>query len=97
MKKVMAFGAFDILHKGHEHYLKEAKNYGDYLIVLVARDQNIAKIKGKKAVHNELFRLEQIVKLDFVDEAVLGIKKITLKLWMNTSPISCALAMTRKQ
>ena len=76
MKKVMAFGAFDILHKGHEHYLKEAKNYGDYLIVLVARDQNIAKIKGKKAVHNELFRLEQIVKLDFVDEAVLGDKSI---------------------
>ena len=43
MKKVMTFGSFDVLHKGHEHYLKEAKSYGDYLIVVVARDENILK------------------------------------------------------
>ncbi|PIP26352.1 MAG: hypothetical protein COX31_02740, partial [Candidatus Moranbacteria bacterium CG23_combo_of_CG06-09_8_20_14_all_40_16] len=24
MKKVMAFGTFDIFHKGHESYLKQA-------------------------------------------------------------------------
>ena len=96
MKKVMAFGAFDILHKGHEHYLKEAKNYGDYLIVLVARDQNIAKIKGKIAVHNELFRLEQIVKLDFVDEAVLGDKEDYLKALDEYKPDILCLGYDQK-
>jgi len=72
MKKVMAFGSFDILHKGHESYLKEAKSFGDYLIVIVARDENIMRFKGKKPKHDENYRLDQIKKLDFVDEAVLG-------------------------
>ena len=68
----MAFGSFDILHKGHESYLKEAKSLGDYLIVIVARDENIIRFKGKKPKHDENYRLEQIKKLNFVDEAVLG-------------------------
>lgn len=72
MKKVMAFGSFDVLHKGHEHYLKEAKGYGDYLIVVIARDENILKFKDKKPQHDENFRLGEVKKLDFVDEAVLG-------------------------
>lgn len=72
MKKVMAFGSFDMLHKGHEAYLKEAKSYGDYLIVIVARDDSIMKFKGKEPKNDENSRLGQIKKLDFVDEAVLG-------------------------
>ena len=75
MKKVMAFGSFDVLHKGHEHYLREAKSYGDYLIVIVSRDGNILRFKSKKPKHDENYRLEQIKKLDFVDEAILGNKK----------------------
>ena len=72
MKKVMAFGSFDILHEGHKHYLQEAKSYGDYLIVVVARDSNILKFKGKHPINNENFRLRKIEELGFVDEAVLG-------------------------
>ena len=70
----MALGSFDILHKGHEAYLKEAKGYGDYLIVIVARDENIIRFKGRKPKNDENYRLGQIKKLDFVDEAVLGHK-----------------------
>lgn len=72
LKKVMAFGTFDIVHEGHIYYLKEAKKFGDYLIVVVARDENSLKIKGKKPLHNEKQRLEAVKKLDFVNEAVLG-------------------------
>jgi FAD synthetase len=72
MKKAMAFGSFDMLHKGHEAYLKEAKSYGDYLIVIVARDESIIRFKGRKPKNDENSRLGQIKKLDFVDEAVLG-------------------------
>ena len=57
MKKVMAFGSFDILHDGHKHYLKEAKSFGDYLVVIVARDENIVKFKGKKPKNDENYRL----------------------------------------
>ncbi len=80
MKKVMAFGSFDVLHKGHEYYLKEAKSYGDYLIVVVARDENIVKFKGKKPKHDENCRLEQVKKLDFVDNSFLGDKDDIFKV-----------------
>jgi|TARA_Y100000310_G_scaffold329691_1_gene400009 FAD synthetase len=72
MTKVITFGSFDILHEGHKNYLREAKSYGDYLIVVVARDGNIVRIKHNKPKNDENSRLENIKNLDFVDEAVLG-------------------------
>ena len=72
MKKVMCFGTFDKLHPGHRYYLSESKKQGDYLIVVVARDENVLKIKNKLPRENELERLENIKKLEFVDEVVLG-------------------------
>ena len=36
----MAFGAFDGVHRGHIHYLKEAKRLGDRLIVAVSPDDS---------------------------------------------------------
>lgn len=46
-KKVMVFGTFDIFHKGHEFYFSKAKEYGEELIVIVARDETVLKIKKK--------------------------------------------------
>lgn len=86
MKRVIAFGSFDILHEGHKHYLMEAKSYGDYLIVVVARDENILRFKGKKPRNDENYRLEQVKKLDFVDEAVLGHKEDILKVLEEFKP-----------
>ena len=62
-KKVMVFGTFDIFHPGHEHMLKEAKEYGDELIVVVARDANVKKVKGRLPMHDENQRVFQIEKL----------------------------------
>ncbi|HEY4500387.1 MAG TPA: adenylyltransferase/cytidyltransferase family protein, partial [Candidatus Paceibacterota bacterium] len=50
MKRVMVFGTFDILHPGHLYFLRAAKKLGDYLIVSLARDVNVRKIKGRKAL-----------------------------------------------
>ena len=86
MEKVMAFGSFDILHEGHKHYLMEAKSYADYLIVIVARDENILRFKGRKPKNDENYRLEQVKKLDFVDEAVLGHKEDILEVLEEFKP-----------
>ena len=86
MKKVMAFGSFDILHEGHKHYLNEAKGYGDYLIVVVARDSNILRFKGRKPRNDENYRLEQVKKLELVDEAVLGHKDNILEVLEELKP-----------
>ena len=47
-------------------------------------------------MHNELFRLEQIVKLDFVDEAVLGDKEDYLKALDEYKPDILCLGYDQK-
>ena len=72
MKKVMVFGTFDLLHEGHKHLFQEAKKHGDFLLVVVARDSSVLKMKGFLPHHNELERLDAVRKLLFVDKALLG-------------------------
>jgi len=70
--KVMAFGTFDILHKGHENFLKQAKKYGNYLIIVIARDKTVLKVKGKLPKNNEKKRLSIMKENNLADKVVLG-------------------------
>ena len=52
-KTVLTSGAFDLLHYGHIHLLEEAKKLGgpnSRLVVIVARDETINRLKGKPPV-----------------------------------------------
>ncbi len=71
MKTVMCFGTFDLLHLGHLHYFQQAKRYGDYLMVVIARDKT-KQIQKKEIIFSERERLELVQNLRVVDEAVLG-------------------------
>lgn len=68
----MAFGTFDILHAGHEHYLNQAKQLGDYLIVVVARDQTVRSVKGESPTNSEKERLNNLKKTGWADKIILG-------------------------
>lgn len=72
MKKIMTFGTFDIFHKGHENFLKQARQYGDYLIVVIARDKTVEKVKGELTQNNENNRLRIVIESNLADEVVLG-------------------------
>lgn len=72
MKTVLAFGTFDRLHPGHMHFLKEAKKHGDFLVVVIARDSTVRRLKGRLPEQNENERLEAVKGLGFVNKAVLG-------------------------
>ena len=72
MKKVMVFGAFDPLHEGHLDFFKQAKQLGDYLIVVVARDESIRKMKNREPRIKEDERLRAIKKSRGADFAALG-------------------------
>jgi FAD synthetase len=96
MKKVITFGSFDVLHEGHKHYLKEAKAFGDHLIVIVARDENILKFKGHNPKNDEDYRLKEINKLDFVDEALLGHKGDILEVLEEFKPDVICLGYDQK-
>jgi len=71
MKKVLAFGTFDKLHRGHIYYLKQAKKYG-HLTVLIARDLTVNAVKGRFPENNEQKRLTQVKKLNITDNVILG-------------------------
>lgn len=63
MTTVITFWAFDVVHKWHEHYLQEAKKYGDTLITIVARDTTIKKVKWRYPLNKENRRLNDIKNL----------------------------------
>jgi len=69
----MASGTFDLLHMGHIYYLNEAKKLGDKLIVVVACDETVRKMKHEP-VTSEQLRLGLIKELKIVDDAFLGNK-----------------------
>ncbi|MGB9630558.1 MAG: adenylyltransferase/cytidyltransferase family protein [Candidatus Methanodesulfokora sp.] len=74
-RKVLTAGTFDIIHPGHVALLIEAKkiagNEGE-LVVIIARDSNILKFKGRKPILKENERLFVVRNLKPVDKAVLG-------------------------
>lgn len=72
MITVLTFGTFDKFHPGHQYFLTEAKKHGDYLVVVIARDSNVEKIKHKQPSQSEQQRLAQVRAFAAVDEAVLG-------------------------
>lgn len=59
---VMTNGCFDILHPGHLRLLKEAKAYGDTLIVVLNSDNSVKKLKGKKRPINSLEDRARMIK-----------------------------------
>ena len=76
-KVVLASGVFDLIHLGHVRFLEEAKRAGGEnakLIVVIARDSNVEKMKGK-TIMSEDQRRALVESLKVVDEAVLGYEK----------------------
>ena len=70
-KKVLAGGAFNIVHPGHIHFLEEAKKLGKFLVVVVASDKRVLKNR-KKLLRPARERSERINVLSFVDKVVIG-------------------------
>ncbi|MDV0429273.1 glycerol-3-phosphate cytidylyltransferase [Lactiplantibacillus sp. DA1] len=69
MKKVITYGTFDLLHKGHIRLLKRAKTFGDYLTVCVSTDEFNA-LKGKKAYTSFEDRKYILESIRYVDEVI---------------------------
>ena len=78
---VLASGVFDLIHLGHVRFLEEAKLSGGenaWLVVVVARDSTVEKMKGKKPIVSEDQRRALVESLRVVDEAVLGCESLDI-------------------
>ena len=81
-KTVLASGVFDLIHPGHLAFLKRAKEIGGpeaRLIVIVARDSTVEKLKGRRPVIPEEQRRILVEGLKPVDQAVLGSENLDLE------------------
>ena len=68
---VFTNGCFDIIHIGHVRYLREAKKFGDVLVVGLNSDRSVSGIKPGRPVNSESQRAEVLVALEMVDYVVL--------------------------
>ena len=69
MKKVITYGTFDLIHKGHIRLLKRARAMGDHLTVCVSSDEFNA-IKGKRAYTSYEDRKYILEAIRYVDEVI---------------------------
>ena len=71
-RRVLVFGVFDCLHAGHMSFLRQARKYGDELIVAVARDRVVMRLKKKKPFQSETMRIRALRVSGLADRVVLG-------------------------
>lgn len=96
MKKVMLFGTFDIVHIGHIHLFKEAKKYGDYLVVVVACNKNAEKVKGFAPFHTEQERLMYLSNIKIIDDVRLGYADDVYQIIQEVKPGVIAIGYDQK-
>ncbi len=91
--KIMVFGTFDILHPGHVHFFKQARRLSrkPFLIVSIARDASVKKVKGKAPLYSETARAAFVQKTGLADKVVLGDTKGHMPHILKESPDIIAL------
>ena len=66
-KVVFTNGCFDIIHIGHIRCLREAKAFGDVLVVGLNSDRSISIIKTNRPINSQGQRAEVLGSLEMVD------------------------------
>jgi cytidyltransferase-like protein len=99
--KIMVFGTFDGLHKGHLDFFKQARNLASqpFLIVSVARDKNVKRIKGEFPLLGEEKRVmlvESLIKKGKVNKVILAGAKNHLPHITKENPDIIALGYDQK-
>lgn len=71
-KVVFTNGCFDLLHYGHLHYLAEARDLGDFLVIGLNSAASVSRLKGAhRPINDEQTRQFQLAALQMVDMVVV--------------------------
>jgi rfaE bifunctional protein nucleotidyltransferase chain/domain len=80
-------GCFDILHYGHLHYLAEASQLGDKLVIGLNGTDSVKRLKGRhRPIQDEQTRLYMLASLQFVDLVVLFAEDTPAELIRHLEP-----------
>jgi D-beta-D-heptose 7-phosphate kinase / D-beta-D-heptose 1-phosphate adenosyltransferase len=86
-KVVFTNGCFDILHAGHFHLLKHARELGDKLVVGLNSDASVKKLKGNSRPINSIEkRIEQLTLLPWVDDVIVFDEETPIELIEKIQP-----------
>ncbi|MBK7940181.1 MAG: D-glycero-beta-D-manno-heptose 1-phosphate adenylyltransferase [Lewinellaceae bacterium] len=71
-KIVFTNGCFDLLHYGHLHYLAQARDLGDRLVIGLNSAASVSRLKGpNRPINDELTRTHLLAALGMVDAVVV--------------------------
>ncbi len=96
IKVVFSGGVFDIIHPGHIYTLKKSRELGDVLIISVARDTTVLKMKGHRPLNAEVKRREMVSSIEFVDLAILGSESNLFETVLKVRPDIISLGYDQK-
>lgn len=83
---VFTNGCFDILHRGHIEYLKEAAKIGN-LVVGLNSDASVRRLKGEtRPINNQEDRKAMLLALRYVDEVFIFDEDTPLELIKRIDP-----------
>jgi D-beta-D-heptose 7-phosphate kinase/D-beta-D-heptose 1-phosphate adenosyltransferase len=69
---VFTNGCFDLLHVGHAHYLEQARELGDFLIIGLNSDESVRAVKGEnRPIVPENERAQLLAALASVDMVII--------------------------
>lgn len=68
----MGFGTFDGIHPGHVAFLRQLQTLGEEVVVVIARDKNVEKLKGHAPRFSEKERFKAVLKTGIPDRVILG-------------------------
>lgn len=78
---VFTNGCFDLLHYGHLHYLSEARDLADRLVVGLNSADSVRRLKGPhRPINDELTRTHLMAALEVVDAVVVFEEDTPLEL-----------------
>ena len=96
MVVVLTGGVFDIIHPGHLFTLSSAKNLGDVLVVSIARDKTVKRLKGRYPLNGEETRVNLVGSVRSVDLALLGSETDMFEMVERVKPDVIALGYDQK-
>lgn len=71
-KIVFTNGCFDLLHFGHLHYLAEARDLGERLVIGLNSEDSVRRLKGPhRPINDKKTRQFQLASLEFVDAVIV--------------------------
>jgi FAD synthetase len=86
-KRILAGGCFNLIHRGHLYFLKEAKKLGNELIVVLAHDKNNKKPYAVPAK----IRKKELERLGIANKVLIGNFNDKTKLVRELKPNVIAL------